>query len=535
MTERPNIILITTDQQRYDALGASGNSVIKTPNMDRLASEGVLFENAISPCPLCVPARASLISGYACGRIGGLDNDGASDLKEDDTFAAALSRSGYHTQAIGKMHFMPCPPHKVKYGMDHMILSEEMRGLRWAPTPEDITFDDYDQFLIKNNAWGWEKPPEIGYNEIKPLINPLPPELHITRWCGETASQWLRQDRPEDKPFFLWTSFVKPHVPYDCPVHLTELYNPDDMPEPWIGDEGVKGRNPGFSAKRHHLEFDLYSRTALKRARAYYYANITFIDSEIGRILDTLSSEGLSENTLVIFTSDHGDLLGDHGQWYKSVGYEGSLRVPMILRWPGHITPGTKNLDIVNLTDIYPTVLKAAGLEPGAMRPGEDLLDFAKGHIQRDLSVSEFGHPPNAHLHVRQLKWKYLWYQNGSFEELYDLENDPRELNDLSQDFAYKQIMDNLKDAAREWVNKWSRPDLYFDETGNLLSKPYQEEIVEKTEWGQSANPFSRMPWESRIPPVLIPEGKRSWWWNMAGLDWSKLVNSILRGKKDIE
>lgn len=529
--EKPNILLITTDQQRFDALGAAGNSIIQTPNMDRLASEGILFENAISPSPLCVPARASLISGYACGHIGGLGNDGVSYLEENDTMATSLSRAGYHTQAIGKMHFMPCPPYKVRYGMDHMILSEEMRGVRWAHSPDEILFDDYDKYLIKNNAWGWEKPPEIGYNEIKPLINLLPPELHITRWCGETTSNWLKYDRPKGKPFFLWSSFVKPHVPYDCPSHLADLYDPDNMPEPWNGDATGEGQYPGFKAKRRYLEFDLYSKEAVRRSRAYYYANITFVDTEIGRILDTLEDEGLIENTLIVFTSDHGDLLGDHGQWYKSVGYEGSLRIPLILRWPENIKPGTRNSDIVNLTDIYPTVMKAAGLNPGEGRPGEDLKEFAQGNIHRDFSVSELGHPPNAHIHLRHKKWKYLWYQNGGFEELYNLENDPRELNNLSGKSEYKKILEDLKESALIWIKKWSRSDIYLNDNGKFLEFPYSETQVEKADWSDSPQPFSRMPWDSRIPPYLLNKNQKSWWWDNTGSDWSSLIVNVL-GKK---
>ncbi|MBI3970798.1 MAG: sulfatase-like hydrolase/transferase [Chloroflexi bacterium] len=202
----PNLMLITTDQHRWDALGIAGQPV-QTPHLDRLAREGCWFSHCISNAPVCVPARSILQTGYPAGKLGALGNN-ASVPDPEDTLAAHLARRGYSCQAIGKMHFVP---RTRRNGFHHLILSEETRWLRGARSAEDVAHDDYDRFLLDQGMYGWDKPPEIGYNEIKPLVSALPAECHVTAWCGEQTVEWLRR-RP-DGPFFLWCSFVKPHVP----------------------------------------------------------------------------------------------------------------------------------------------------------------------------------------------------------------------------------------------------------------------------------------------------------------------------------
>lgn len=522
MKRPPNVLLIFTDQQRWDTLAAYGNKVIRTPNLDQIAREGAVFENAITPCPICMPARACTVSGYTAGKIGILDNYYPQNIDPRDTLATQLSRAGYYTQAIGKMHFSN-RPYEETYGMNGMILSEETRGVRFSESVDDIQYDDYDRFLIENKMWGWDKPPEIGYNEIKPLINHLPKEFHVTQWCGDLTVDWLKRKRPKDKPFFLWTSFVKPHVPYDCPEHLQELYSEEEMPQPWVSGKDGTSKNPYFHQYRETKEFNLYSETASRRARAYYYANITFIDEQVGRILNTLREEGLAENTLVIFTSDHGDLMGDHGLWYKSFGYEGSIHVPLLMWWPGIIAPGTRCAEITSLLDLFPTIAGCAGIESCGERPGNNLIEYISGNSQKtcDLGISEIFSPPNYMLHIRTKEWKYLFYQNGGFAELYNLKNDPHELVDLADDFKYRKIKEELIDAAVEWLIKYGNPDYALDKNRKLRVEPFRN--ISEIQY----RPFSRMPWEYRIPPATLPAGRRGWFWENTGGDWSTLVELV--------
>jgi len=524
---KPNLLLIFTDQQRWDTMAAYGNKVIKTPNMDRLAGQGAVFENGITPCPICVAARASTMTGYSAGKNGILNNKGeVSDPR--DALPAYLSNIGYCTQAIGKMHFSP---RGETYGMQGMILSEEMRSTRFAKDLESQWFDDYDRFLIKNKMWGWEKPPEIGYNEIKPLINEIPKEFHVTQWCGNQTIEWLQNGRDKDKPFFLFSSFVKPHVPYDCPAHLVDLYHPDDMPLPWTVPGEVETEYPGFAHLRINHEWDLYSEDAARRAKAFYYANISFIDEQIGRILDELDQQGLTENTLVIFTADHGDMMGDHGLWYKAYGYEGSLHIPFLFRWPERIQAGTRRDDIVSLTDIFPTFMEAAGLIVGEKRPGKNLLEFIENRAVRDVYFSEFGIPGNLLLHVRHKKWKYLYFQKGGWEELYDLEKDPQELYNLAGKSESDQIRGNLKKEAESWIQEYSNPRIFLDAEGSLKSFPMDETDSGKMKYNRNPTLFSRMPWESRFPPASLQENKIPWWWKETGGDWSRMIEFLKREK----
>ncbi|WP_168122459.1 sulfatase-like hydrolase/transferase [Paenibacillus sp. HB172176] len=520
MKEKPNIVLIFTDQQRWDTLGAYGNETIHTPNLDRLANEGAVFENAITPYPLCAPARACTMTGLTAGKTGVYNNDSAPVVDRTESLAMRLRDQGYYTQAIGKMHFTP---HGQTYGMHALTLSEEMRGVRMAATMEEVAFDDYDRFLIERGMWGWEKPPEIGYNELKPLVNGLPKECHITQWCGDRTVEWLERERPKDQPFFLWTSFVKPHAPFDCPQHLTGFYDPSMMPRPWrTGTEGNE-ENPFLQESRDAMEEELYSEAAIAKNKAYYYANITFIDEQVGRIMQILKEQGLEEETLVVFTSDHGELLGDHRLWYKNFGYEGSVHIPMLAKWPGRIDPGTRCDEVASLLDLFPTFVKAAGggLPEYAM-PGVDLLDLLSGKEARQVVCSEYYAESHYLLHVRSREWKYLFYQNGGFESLFHLAEDPRELKDLAGDQRYAAVKEALRTAAEQWIRDYGNPEWALGDEGRLRSKPYL-----KKDKAPNPRPFSRMPWDSRVPPSTLPMEERSWFWKAMDGDWSKVMGKI--------
>lgn len=516
MQQKPNIVLIFTDQQRWDTLACYGNNSIKTPNLDRLAKDGMVFETAVTPCPLCMPARACVMTGKTASALGSLENSYPSNVDDRETIAGILGSQGYYCQAIGKMHFSNTP-YAETYGMDHMILSEETRGVRTADSPQSIVLDDYDRFLYEHHAWGWDKPPEIGYNEIKPMVAPLPKELHVTKWCGDQTIQWLEHDRPKDKPFFLWTSFVKPHVPYDSPQHLLDAYDSDKMARPWVSMQDGCDRNPYFDSYRKAKEFDLYSEEAERRSKANYYANITFIDEQVGRILDTLDNEGLSDSTLVVFTSDHGDLLGDHGLWYKCFGFEGSIRVPLLMRWPNRIKAGSRYSGLASLLDLFPTLLSAASIDYRPFhRPGIDLLE---NHENHDAVFSEVMFPPYTMIHIRTKRYKYLFYQNGGYNQLFDLDNDPQELTDLSQDSQYQTTIQELRNWGQKYIKEHGDTSYVLDEQGQLKSMPY----CEHTE--SADRPFSRMPWDSRFPPSFSCKIEPLFWGSRS-IDWYTILQN---------
>lgn len=513
---RPNLIVITTDQQRFDAAGIYGNRMIQTPHIDRLGSEGVVFERGYCASPVCVPTRASLVTGHCAYHPRRFERFAVNDPA--DTVPSHLKAAGYRTHGIGKFHFAPVRERRLN-GFDSLVLSEEMRGVRTARTADEVWLDDYDQYLVEHGLWGWEKPPEIGYNEIKPLVNHLPPEHHVTQWCGDRTVQWLRDDAPRDQPFFLWTSFVKPHAPYDAPAHLKDLYDPAALPDPWCGQDDVES-NPHYAAVRRKREWHLYSEESCRLARAYYYANVTFIDQQIGRILDALEEGGFRDNTIILFTSDHGDLLGDHGMWFKSMGFEGSVRVPLIMWGPGHIAGGQRVDRPASHYDIAQTLLDLGGAVVAMHeRPGVDLRELAAGRIDRDLVVSM-----QTGLYVCHRDWKYNFYPNGGFEELFDLRTDPRECHNLAADAAHTDIKRQLRAALIHWLGRYAG-GYGLDPAGELASRLYseKEEVI--------VNPHSRMPWESRIPPAVL-QGKGtpppSWWWRDGPRDFARLLPESL-------
>lgn len=510
MSKKPNILLILTDQQRFDALGAQGNKVIKTPNLDRLASEGVLYEHCMTPSPLCQPARACAVTGLAASRLGCLENNVPKYYDFAHALPQMLHEQGYYCAGVGKMHFSN-KPYQVTYGMDSLVLSEETRGVRFTKRKEEMVFDDYDRFLIDHHRWGWDKPTEIGYNEIKPLLTPLEKKYHVTQWCGDETVKALSALKDSSKPFFLCSSFVKPHVPYDCPRHLSHLYDPALMPEPWVSEHDGTKENGSIAQYKVDNEFDLYSRHARDLSLSYYYANITFIDEQIGRILDTLEAIGKKDDTLVIFTSDHGDMMGDHGLFYKCFGFEGSMHVPLLVRYPGHVKAGTRKDDLVTLLDLYPTVLEAAGLKPVEEVPGKSLLS-SDGH---EHVFSEVLYPPYYLCHLRTKEWKYLFYQNGGVEALYHLTEDPHELVDLSRQAGYRDILSALRAQAEAYIRRYGRKEGVLDDQGHLLSHPLVRRPV-------SPSPFSRMPWDYRIPVADLQEDElKKTFWTSRQEDWS--------------
>ncbi|MGI5898446.1 MAG: sulfatase [Christensenellales bacterium] len=519
---KPNILLIFADQMRFDAMGMMGNPIIHTPNLDRLAAGGVLFKNAITPAPLCTPARSCTILGHNASYIGAYGNSEPIHYPAGEALPHLLKEQGYFTQAIGKMHFGG-PPYEVSHGFDDMILSEEMRGLRMAQSADEVVFDHYDRYLMDNKRWGWEKPTEIGYNEIKPTISPLEKKYHVTQWCGDETVKWLNDERPKDSPFFLWTSFVKPHVPYDCPRHLIGMYDEDKMPDAHISQLDGTHKNPLFADYIDEQEYNLYSKKAAKRALAHYYANITFIDEQVGRILGALDQQNIAENTLVIFTADHGDMMGDHGLWYKSFGYEGSVHIPMIARWPGVLPEGEICGGTTSLVDLYPTILAAAGGDDinAEKRPGISLLDVSAAK-ERDLCISEMFRGKKYVMHARTKKWKLLFHANGGFLELYDLENDPYEMIDLAEKQEYSGIIADLKKQCEKYLMKYGDASQLLDEGGAL--KEYEYEPNKK---GFAPRPFSRMPWDYRLPPAELSDDEKGWFWRDVDGDWATIFRKM--------
>ncbi|MEM8875531.1 MAG: sulfatase-like hydrolase/transferase [Planctomycetota bacterium] len=359
----PNILLLMTDQQRADTVSALGNPIIRTPVLDRLTREGTSFTRCYTPSPVCVSARCALMTGLAPHVSGCVDN---MPMPTDvPTLPARLGMSGYQTHGIGKMHFNP--DSTAAWGFDSRDISEEM------PSSDD----DYVDFLCENGFDHVTEPHGVRSEfYYVPQPSQLPTALHHTHWVADRSIKYLRE-RDTSRPFFLMSSFIKPHPPFENPSPFDKLYRGPDMPGPlrrreeqqlWTYWNRVQNRY-----KYADAGFDL--RLAQLRQSAYYAA-ISFIDQQIGRIIDSLGDA--IDNTLILFTADHGELLGDYGCVGKRSMLDAAARIPMIARLPGVFKPGRRCEAATSLLDIMPTCLARAETDTGEVSgDGNDLASVA--------------------------------------------------------------------------------------------------------------------------------------------------------------
>jgi len=442
-SDRPNILILFTDQQRYDTLGCMGNPYIVTPNLDRLATEGCLYRFAHTPNPVCVPARYCLLTGQRSVVHRHYQNSKHAIDPAIPTIPALLSNAGYHTQAIGKMHWQPARNH---HGFHRMLLMEE--------TPDYRQDDDYLMYLKS-----------VGYGHIRhahgvrhllymqPQQSIIPEEHHGTRWVADRVIEFLRENR--NRRWFLWAGWIAPHPPFNAVPRWAEFYRNREVPLPNRREDEVL--SPKIVDMNWFADMHNASPQRIRRVWQLYYAQVSFVDEQIGRILDELDALGLAENTLVIFTSDHGELLGDHWGWQKQCPYEPVVRIPLIMRWPGRIPAGSRSDQFVDLLDLAPTILDAAGLQwPATWTfPGDSLIN-PRGHRDRSCQFIECHSGPQRWIAIRTHRYKYVyWFCNG-FEEFWDLQNDPNELVNL----AVKGMTDEQQDLRSEFRHRlleWER------------------------------------------------------------------------------
>ena len=435
--QKPNILYLMTDQHRGDCMGCAGNKVIKTPHLDSIARDGVIFSNAYSSTPSCTPARSALLTGLSPWHHGMIGYGRVAD-KYPFELPQALRDAGYYLFGIGKMHWYP---QKKLRGYHGILVDESGR----AETPGFVS--DY-------RLWFKRQAPElnpdatgIGWNDYRAKTYVLPERLHPTRWTADRAVDFIEgYNRPE--PFLLKVSFARPHSPYDPPKRFMDMYNEDEMPRPYVGNwaaQYAEHKDPPNPSLWHG---DLGVRQA-KKSRRGYYASITFIDEQIGRILTALKKRGMFDNTLIILFSDHGDMLGDHHLWRKTYAYEASANVPMLLRWPKSMgmehQRGKTLPQPVELRDVLPTFLDAAGAPIPNHLDGKSMLELVRGNTKNWRQFIDLEHSMCYNKdHWNALtdgRFKYIYYAYDGREQLFDLINDTDELYDLAAESAYKSIL----------------------------------------------------------------------------------------------
>ena len=441
MAKKPNILLITADELRADALGCYGNGICRTPYLDALAQQSVVFENGFTPNPICVPARAAITTGNYSHVATGHKFNGGLIGDDQPKLAKHFGACGYETYACGKLHYVPYAKPgqpRLLHGFKHCDLTESGRiAGRYDLEGKLRGLEDYLDFLADAGWGGWSRAHGIGNNDVRPCPSPLPAELHVDHWVADCTIRRIEEhkSRYADKPFLIWCSFPKPHAPFDPPLEFVNMYDPHEMPAP-LGDASMlANRNPFLDRIRFTHGLSSLSSAAMKVIKAYYYALVTHQDAQVGRVMDALEDTSLAEETIVIYTADHGELLGDFGAYFKASFLNGSVRVPFIVRAPD-IPAGQRRKQLVGLQDILPSLAGLTGCSLNQEVQGLDLTAVLREETAqlRELYYSHCLEEPQQSAMVTDGRWKYIYSQEGPTEQLYDLLEDPDELNNLAAD-----------------------------------------------------------------------------------------------------
>lgn len=434
-TNRPNVLLVTVDQWRGDCLGIDGHLAVRTPTIDRLALRGTRFGHAYTATPSCVPARATLMTGLAQEHTGRIGYQDGVPFTYPTTLAGQFGRGGFQTEAIGKLHVFP---ERNRIGFDHVRLHDGYLHFARNRHANHDKVDDYLPWLrdqLGRDADYFDH--GVNCNSVVARPWDKPERTHPTNWVTSEAIRFLDQRDPT-QPFFLYLGYHRPHPPYDPPAWAMEMYLDADLPPavhgdwdeivaPWRNDDDIEAAVAS------------YPEAIRRRAQAGYYGHMTHIDHQLNRLFEVMQENGVMDNTWVVFLSDHGEMMGDHGMYRKSVPYEGSARVPLIITPPASRTDlprGTQTGALAELRDIMPTLLDCAGL---AIPDGLDGRSLLPNIADPDAPGHELIHGEHPHLGqtVQWLtdgRWKYIWWSGMDREQLFDLASDPAEKDDLARD-----------------------------------------------------------------------------------------------------
>jgi arylsulfatase len=476
-----NIIFLLPDQLRPDFLGCYGAHFISTPHVDALSDHGVTYRHAVAPAPICVPSRASLLTGLNSVQHGVLEN--YSWLRPDraacgiETWPEMLAEAGYHTEAIGKMHFYPWD---TSEGFAHRVISEDKRHI--------YVHDDYAAYLKQHGYRKYHGSEHDGYFENKgAIVSKIPAEHQVDQWAADRACEFI-ENYNEDRPFALMVGFPGPHCPYDPPIELADLYRPEDMPAsiPATDDsrlfrELVIGTNKRPWNQVDYTDFQDHHK---RKLRAHYAALVHQIDQGVGRIVAALNASRFRDDTVIIFASDHGDFLGDYDLIGKHLFYEPSIRVPLIIKLPS--STSARSVDsLVSLTDVTATITALAGVDRSGWGDSIVLPELGLPHTRsRDhvFGATDLG------LMVADAEWKLCRYKNGHVA-LYNVIVDPHEQHNLAyqpQALSEMQRLDAI--LQRDLID--------------ALMVANGDKFVEKTRY-QGRGEFGQRGWQRPYPASL--------------------------------
>ena len=467
--KRPNILLITSDQHRADALGVGGHPVVQTPHLDLIARQGTRFANAYVDCPVCIPARTALITGRRAYQ-NGMPEYGADfriDRRREDLLGGLITAAGYQTELVGKTHWHTEPT--CRGGFEHVTWLARLR----------------EQQLIETGRSGMLV--GIGYNEQTPTLSPFPRHLHTTDWIVDKAVDFLTT-RERDQPFFLWVSMQDPHPPLIIHEPYYSMYAKADIPAPvvpaWVGTdaepwEHYVPRNSwykGNPALRGEL---------LRHAASVYFGMVTNLDHQIGRLLAQLQMDGDEQDTLIVYSSDHGEMLGDYGDIGKRSFLASSAKVPLLLRPPPAwgVEPGRTVEQVVEWADLLPTLCDAAGARIPGDVTGRSLLPLARGESLEAKTLH--GQIGGSHL-LHDGLHKYLYSTLDGSELCFDAAADPLDERPLEG-----EMVGRMRQALIEYLAAENHPHLIDGELLNeRRERPPIAELLAKNDGGMGATQY---------------------------------------------
>jgi len=481
MSERPNLLFLFSDQHAQKITGCYGDKIVQTPNLDRIAASGVVFDNAYCPSPLCVPSRMSLLTGrYPSQQEVWMNDDFlASDIP---TFAHALGAAGYEPTIIGRMHAIG--PDQL-HGYIHREIGDH--------SPNWIGIGRHNMGVLK----GAPGPGRATINK-----SGIGQSAYQVKDIDTTAAAVDFFDQHDAcKPFCVTVGLMLPHAPYVASQRDYALYDgrvgPAELPlpdkeHPWLS----------WWRRKHDIE-DVPEEHAI-RARTAYYALVARMDTMIGEILDKLEERGLLENTLIVYTSDHGDQIGERGLWWKHTFYEESVKIPMIVSWPGRLPAGERRDHVINLVDLNATFLDALSAEQLPNSEGRSFLTIAKDASTDWLNetYSEYCSDVTKWDGMRQRmircdNWKLVYY-HGFPPQLFNLEDDPHELTDLANDSIFQAVRgDLLERLLKDWD-----PDLI---EARMLAKQRDKEVLGA--WARETNPTESYIWDLKPEMNVLENG----------------------------
>ncbi len=463
MSKPLNVLFLFSDEHRRDALGCYDHPLVKTPNLDKLAERGIRFENAYTTSPICVPARASLATGEYVHKTRCWSNAQAYG-GQPRSWGHQLQSQGINVESIGKLHYRG---KQYNNGFDQEHLPVYIRnGTGWIKG----LLRDHETVLDCSDYARQIGPGENTYTQF---------DLNITHQACDWLRSKAKNNRPDTsvqspvKPWVLFVSWLRPHYPLVCPSEFYEMYPIGEMDRARFLLETPSAPHPVVQTLKNNFNYDAYFSDKTRQiARASYYGLCSFLDYQIGQVLDALESSGQLENTLIIYTSDHGDHNGDRHMWTKMSLFEESTGIPLIISGPG-LEQGKSIATNASLVDIRPTILSAVGAqEDSQTRPGFALQKLASESCFDRPVLSEYhdGGSPTGMFMMKNSRWKYNYYP-GYPPELYDFENDRDELIDLGQHQKYRQVVAQCHRHLRDLVDPEVVNQQAFDDQKKLISK----------------------------------------------------------------